>query len=125
MQTRTLAQGLAANRVLFGLGFLLRPQAAGPSWIGRAARQPGTQVITRAQGARDVALGLGALRALAAPQRRDAWAWLAGHAIADGADLAATWAARDALPRSSRTIALTFAAGSVGVAAWSAAGVRP
>jgi hypothetical protein len=48
-----------------------RARQCGPSWIGRAAEKPGTQVIVRSQ-ACDVAVGLGALRALVrgVPRRR-------------------------------------------------------
>src|SRR4051794_22942061 len=62
---KTLAAGLAVNRTLFGLNYLLRPQQARSSWIGRAAKKPGTQVMIRSQGVRDIALGAGALRAAA------------------------------------------------------------
>lgn len=48
---------LALNRVLFGVGYLAAPQRTAESWIGRAARKQGTQVFTRALGARDLALG--------------------------------------------------------------------
>jgi hypothetical protein len=123
MDARTLARGLAANRLLFGVNYLVRPQAAGPSWIGRAARAPGTQVMTRAQGARDIALALGALRALASENTSEARVWMGGHALADGADLVATWLARDGIPRRSGTLALALAAGSTAVAVWSAMGL--
>ena len=61
---RTLAGALAVNRTVFGLTYLLRPSQARDHWIGRAAKQPGTQVMIRSQGVRDVALGIGALRVL-------------------------------------------------------------
>jgi hypothetical protein len=121
---RGLAVALAVNRAAFGLGYLLRPQHARTSWIGRAARKPGTQVIVRAQGARDIALGAGALRAAirgGAPELR---AWMAGHALSDGADLAATWAARGGLPRRRARLAMAVAGASTLVATASAAGLR-
>jgi hypothetical protein len=117
--TRLLAGGLAVNRILFGANYLARPRSAGPSWIGRAARKPGAQVMIRSQGARDVALGLGALWALA--RRRDARAWMAAHALADGIDTAATWAALDRLPKRRARLALAIAAGSTAVAVLGAA----
>lgn len=118
--TRILAGALAVNRILFGANYLARPASAGPSWIGRAARKPGAQVMIRSQGARDLALGLGALSALV---RRDgeARAWMAAHALADGVDAAATWAARDRLPRRRARLALAIAAGSTAVALLGAA----
>jgi hypothetical protein len=60
--SKSLAGALALNRAAFGVNYLLRPGQARASWIGRAAKKPGTQVIVRSQGVRDVALGTGALR---------------------------------------------------------------
>src|SRR5215217_1105805 len=61
---RALSATLAANRVLFGIGYLIWPDRVGSGWIGRSARRPQTRVLTRALGARDLVLGLGALAAL-------------------------------------------------------------
>jgi hypothetical protein len=54
---KLLAGGLAVNRAAFGLGYPLRPGRARGSWIGRAADQPGTQVMICSQGVRDITLG--------------------------------------------------------------------
>jgi hypothetical protein len=66
--------------------------------------------MIRGPGARDLGLGIGALGALlddaGAPRP-----WFAAHALADGADIAATLAARDALPRRN----LLFASAMAGV----------
>ena len=115
--------GLAVNRIAFGANYLARPRSAGPSWIGRTAKRPGTQVMIRSQGARDVALGAGALASLL--RGRDARAWMAAHAFADGADAVATWIARDRLPERRARMALGIAAGSALVAVLGAAGARP
>ena len=109
-----LAYALAVNRVLFGIGYIVDPARTGGGWIGRTARKPQTAVFTRALGARDLALGAGALAALAG--HRDARPWFAAHAIADGTDLAATVAARDALPRSGYRFALAMAGASTAIA---------
>jgi hypothetical protein len=122
---RILAGGLAVNRVLFGANYLARPKSAGDSWIGRAARMPGTQVIVRSQAARDVALGLGALWTLTRRPENDARVWMAAHAIADGADVVATWVARDRLPKRQARLALGIAAGSTAVALLGAARSAP
>jgi hypothetical protein len=125
MPFRVLAALLAANRVAFGLRYLLQPKAAGSTWIGRrAARRPATQVFVRAQGARDVALGAGALAALAGGGASPARTWMAAHALADAADLAATLAVKDSLPKRRSTFAATVAAISLAIAAASAAGLR-
>jgi hypothetical protein len=121
---RIMAGGLAVNRIAFGLNYLLRPASAGPSWIGRTARKPPAKVMIRSQGIRDVALGGGALLALARSQA-DARTWVAAHALADAADFAVTWAARERLPERGVRLALTVAGVSTAVAAAAAAGVRP
>ena len=120
---RILAGALAVNRVAFGAGYLLQPGRAGDSWIGRAARKPGTQVMIRSQAARDIALGIGALAALAHRRDREARAWMAAHALADGADTAVTWAARDRLPARQTRLALAVAGASTIVALIGAVGL--
>ena len=121
MSTRTLAVGLALNRIAFGLTFVVAPRWAGRSWVGpRAAKAPQTQLFGRALGARDLALGFGALRALQQKDDAAARAWMAGQTIADGTDIAATLAARRSLPAPAAAFALAVAAGSTAIAAWSA-----
>jgi hypothetical protein len=122
---QAMAGGLAVNRTAFGLRYVLRPESAGPSWIGRGAKRPATKVMTRSQGIRDVALGGGALLALARGQPGEARIWVAGHALADATDFAATWAARDRPPRRGSRLALTVAGLSTAVAAIAAAAIRP
>src|SRR3954449_232076 len=94
---KTLAAGLAVNRTLFGANYLIKPKQARVSWIGRAAKKPGAQVIIRSQGARDGALGAGALQAVV--RDSELRPWMLAHALADVVDLVATWAARDDLPK--------------------------
>src|SRR4051812_17322237 len=120
---RTLAAALAVNRTAFGLSYLLRPEQARTTWIGRAARKPGTQVIIRSQGVRDVALGAGALRALSRGESPELRAWVAGHALCDLVDLAATWEAREHLPGGRARLAMAVAAASTLVAGAAAAGL--
>ena len=121
---KALAAGLALNRTGFGLTYLLRPEQARGSWIGRAARKPGAQVMIRSQGVRDVALGAGALRAATRDDPRELRAWMAAHGVCDLADLVVTWAARDHLPKRRARLAMAVAAGSTLVAAAAAAGLR-
>jgi hypothetical protein len=121
---RILAGVLAVNRAAFGLNYLVRPQEARKSWIGRAARLPGAQVMIRSQGVRDVALGGGALRALATRQDRELRAWVAAQAACDLADFAVTWQARSRLPRDRARLAMAVAAASTAIGAAAAAGLR-
>jgi hypothetical protein len=60
---RTLATGLAVNRPLFGASFMAATERSSRSWISIDAATGGGRVMTRATGARDLALGVGALRA--------------------------------------------------------------
>jgi hypothetical protein len=121
---KAMATGLAVNRIAFGIKYLLRPESAGPSWIGRAARLPGVKVMTRSQGVRDIVLGGGALLAIARSDVDDARKWIACHALVDATDLGATWIARDKLPRRGSRIGLTVAGGSTLVAVMAAATLR-
>jgi hypothetical protein len=122
MSPRPFAIALALNRTAFGLRFVLQPTEAGTVWIGRqAAKRSQTQVFARALGARDLALGLGALRALRQRDPAASRAWMAAHTIADGTDTVATLIARDDLPRGAFAFALGMAAASTAIGAWSTA----
>jgi hypothetical protein len=122
---KTLAGALALNRAAFGVNYLLRPEEARKSWIGRAATKPGAQVMIRSQGVRDIALGAGALRALARGDARELRAWVTGHAVCDLADLVVTWSARDDLPARRARLAMAIAGVSTLVGGAAAAGLRP
>lgn len=122
---KTMAVALALNRTAFGLNYLVRPEQARTSWIGRAARLPGAQVMIRSQGIRDVVLGAGALRAAALGDADQLRTWAAGHAVCDAADLLVTWLARDRLPAKQAQLAMAVAAGSTVVGAAAASLIRP
>ncbi|MGH3943499.1 MAG: hypothetical protein ACRDSI_00385, partial [Pseudonocardiaceae bacterium] len=102
---RGAALVVATGRVALGVIALLRPSVPARPWVGTAlAAGPAGQVLGRALGGRDLALGLGALLALRRPDSsaaagRVAAGWVAGGALADGADVLATLAAWPALPR--------------------------
>jgi Domain of unknown function (DUF4267) len=123
---KALAGVLALNRAAFGLNYVVRPQEAQKSWIGPVARVPATQVIVRSQGARDVALGGGALRALARGDRRELRAWVAGQTLSDLTDFLATRSARRRLPKKQARLATIVAGVSTVVGAAALAGLsRP
>jgi hypothetical protein len=115
LTVRQLATGLASNRILFGLGFVLVPAKAARSWIGPVAGRPGGEVMVRAAGARDLALGVGALSALRSGA--DARPWFAAHLASDATDFAATWAARRDLGPGRSAYALFMAGASTAIAA--------
>ena len=64
---------------------------------------------------RDLALGAGALAALASGG--SAKPWVAGQLAADATDFAATWRVREDLPAPAAAFALVMAAGSAAIAA--------
>jgi hypothetical protein len=115
MIARGLATALALNRCAFGGAYLVAPERAGRGWIDRDAERPPTQIMIRGLGARDLALGLGSLRALLADDGAPR-PWFAAHALADAADLAATLAAREALPQRNLLFASAMAAASTAIA---------
>src|ERR687897_1315949 len=105
---RILAGLISFGRFLFGVAFLAEPKLMERAWIGKQARLPGAQLLTRAVGARDLALGLGGLQALT---RNDGSArpWLAAAAVCDAVDFGATWTAGRGIPRQARTGVLAIA----------------
>ena len=94
---RALAGLISAGRFLFGVAFIARPKLMDRGWIGKQARLPGAQVLARAVGARDLALGLGGMQAVA---RNDGSAqpWLGAAAICDAVDFGASWVAGRGIP---------------------------
>lgn len=120
---RLLAIALSLNRIAFGLAYVLRPGEAGKGWIGRAAKDPASQVFARGHGARDIALGAGSLTALARDGEHAARPWLAAQGLADAADVVATLAAGGRLPRGGRRFALAMAGVSTAVATAAALGL--
>jgi hypothetical protein len=82
---------------------------------------PATQVLSRGLGARDVALGMGAL-AVSEPQLLP---WVAAAIVADTADLMATVAAGDSLTLAGRILVGAIASGGAILGAIALAGLRP
>ena len=114
MDVAILARGLALNRILFGLGFVLSPRSA-RTWVGVVADDRAASVLIRALGVRDLAMGAGALAALGG--RGSARPWFAGQLAADSTDFVATWRVREDLPGPAVAFALAMAAGSAAIAA--------
>src|ERR671922_2332248 len=110
MKPSDVALSLARGRIAFGVAFLLLPGVAGRLWIGDDAERPAVKVLTRALGARDLAIGLGVAIALdrGAPVR----GWLEAAALSDGMDLAATLLAGGSIPDSARKAVAVVAGAS-------------
>jgi hypothetical protein len=117
----TVAKGIAAGRVAYGIACLFAPRrAAGPA--GGRAEGP-MRWMVRAFGVRDLVLGAATLRALQDDPAHAA-AWVEAGAAADALDLANAVAFRKELDR-------TGAAGVLGLALpatigglWAAARLR-
>jgi hypothetical protein len=84
MDDRDLARILCLGRVAIGTACFLFPARAFAFWTGAEPEQDGAPMAIRALGARDLAIGLGGLRALeegTSPSR-----WLEAGAVSDAAD---------------------------------------
>jgi hypothetical protein len=105
---RLLAGLISLGRFAFGVAFIAKPKLMERAWIGKQARLPGAQLLTRAVGARDLAVGLGGLQAL---PRNDGSAapWLAAAAVCDAVDFGATWTAGRGIPGDARRAVLAIA----------------
>ncbi len=120
MKPVTTARLVAAGRIGFGVALIAAPERFTSAWLGSDAGKPGTGVVTRGLGARDLGLGAGALFAAEA----DLIPWVAAAILADTADLLATLTAGDALPLSGRVLVSGLAASAVVLGAMSLAGLR-
>jgi hypothetical protein len=117
---------VAAGRVALGVTALAWPSVPARPWVGAAADDVSARVFGRALGARDLALGLGALAALQAPasEAGSARAWVAAGALSDALDVVASLASWRELPRVTRWLVAASAGGAalVGAAGALAAG---
>ena len=120
MNAALIARLVAAGRVGFGVALTLTPERVTTPWLGSDAARPGTRVATRGLGARDLALGAGVLAATEAELRR----WVAAGIVADTADLLATLAAGNSLPRAGRLLVGAVASGGAALGALALAGLR-
>ena len=111
MDTRSLAIALSAGRVLAGVGLVAAPSRAAAGWIGPEADLPSVQVVIRALGVRDLALGVGTIAAF---RGGDPTPWVIAGIASDAVDLGATVAGGRSLPPTGRVgVALIAAAAAV------------
>jgi hypothetical protein len=111
---RHAATAVAAGRTALGVAALIWPSVPARPWVGASADELGAQVFGRALGARDLALGLGALAAARRPASGSgpAGAWYAAGALSDALDVAVTAAAWPRLPRATRWLIAATAGGA-------------
>jgi hypothetical protein len=121
------ARAVAAGRVALGLTALAWPSVPARPWVGAAADDLAARVFGRALGARDIALGLGALTALQRPadEPGSACAWIAAGALSDALDVVASLSSWRELPRISRWLVAVSAGSAALVGAAGALAVRP
>ena len=111
---RALGATLALTRTAFGVGFVADPRRTASGWVGpRAARRKENQMLARVVGARDIALGVGTLTALARGDMPSARGWVWAQTLSDGADAVSGYISRDDIPRPAAALALALACGSV------------
>jgi hypothetical protein len=105
---------VAAGRVALGVTALAWPSIPARPWVGAAADDVAARVFGRALGARDLALGLGALAALQGPaaQAGPARVWVAAGALSDALDVVATLSSWHELPRVTRWLVAASAGGA-------------
>lgn len=123
---RAGATAVAAGRVAIGLTALAWPSVPARPWVGATADDLAARVFGRALGARDLALGLGALTALAraAEEPGSASAWIAAGALSDTLDVAASVSSWREIPRAGRWLVAVTAGGAALVGAAGAVAVR-
>jgi hypothetical protein len=116
MEPREMAIAQARGRIALGAAFLLAPGLAGRTWVGEDAARPSAKLLSRAFGARDLALGLGVVIAIdrGAPVR----GWLEASALSDAADFVATTLGKATVPPLMRPGVMALGAGSAAVAGW-------
>ncbi len=118
---------VAAARVVLGLTALAWPSVPARPWVGAAADDLAARVFGRALGARDIALGLGALTAMQRPaaQRGSARAWVAAGAMSDALDVVASLSSWRELPQRGRWLVIASASGAAVTGAAGALTLRP
>ena len=121
------ARAVAAARVVIGLTALAWPLVPARPWVGTAADDLAARVFGRALGARDLALGLGALTALQLPgaERGSARAWVAAGALSDALDVVASLSSWRELPQRGRWLVVASASGAALTGAAGALAMRP
>jgi len=110
-QARAVGTGLAALRLAIGVLALAAPGVALRPWVGKVAEDAGGRLLGRSLGARDAALGAGAI--LAARHDTPVRGWIEGGALSDAGDLVATLIAFKRLPRVTRWGVLLMTLGAV------------
>lgn len=108
LQDEDVATLLSATRIAIGVAAWVAPRRFGRAWTGERSEGPLGSMAMRGLGARDVALGLGTLRALG--NGSSVKPWLEMQSIADASDTASTLMAFRDMPSLRRWVMLATAA---------------
>ena len=122
--SRRLAQLVALGRIGIGCTALVAPTLMTRPWIGDGAGSDDARLLARTMGGRDLALGIGTLRALAIDDAQ-ARPWVALAGSADAVDAAVTVLAFRRLPRLSRWGILASTVGAAAVSFRVAVALEP
>jgi hypothetical protein len=111
---RRYTRWIAGLRVAIGVTAMVAPGVVTRPWLGRDVNRPPDRLLVRSVGARDAALGLGAIFAMdrGGPVR----AWLEAGGLADAGDLLGALLAFRSLPRLGRWSLLAATSGAVAAA---------
>lgn len=96
-----LTLAYSGARIAYGAALLARPRRTAAPWLGEGLDRAAGRIGARGLGARDALLSAGALRA--ARHGGDPVPWLLALAASDLADIGATVADRDDVPRGAVT----------------------
>jgi hypothetical protein len=110
VKPRDAARALAVGRIAIGAAFLVAPRTSAAGLMGADGRRPGTTVLSRALGARDMLLGFMVLHTVDHPEV--APRWLSATSACDAVDALAMGAVRDELPRARGSFGIALAAGA-------------
>ena len=116
MDVRTIITAIAGIRVAIGSALFIAPRTAATPWVGESAASGGGQMALRGLGARDVALGMGALMTRDDPGANRAW--IEAGVAADLADATAAALAAKDRPASAVGLTIGVATTAVGLGLW-------
>jgi hypothetical protein len=108
---RRMAQFVAVGRIGIGCTALVAPTLMTRPWIGDAAASSPARLLARTMGGRDLALGIGTLRALGVADA-EARPWVALAGMADAVDAGVTILAFRRLPAGTRWAILATTVGA-------------
>jgi hypothetical protein len=108
---RRTARAIAWGRIAIGGTALVAPPIVTRPWVGDSADTSSARLLARTLGGRDLALGVGTLRALSRSDE-EARPWVALAGVSDAVDALATAIAFAWLPRRTRWVILGVCVGA-------------